>query len=69
MDQNRSMRVEIDHDKCTGHGRCYALAPEVFGCDDDGFGLVALAEVPARLEEKARIGERNCPERAITHVP
>ena len=34
------MRVRIDEDLCTGHGRCYTLAPAVFDCDDSGFGLV-----------------------------
>ena len=34
------MRARIDNDKCTGHGRCYTLAPEVFGEDDEGYGTV-----------------------------
>src|SRR3546814_18616323 len=25
-----SMRIEIDGDRCTGPGRCYSLAPDVF---------------------------------------
>ena len=36
----RPVRVVIDTDRCTGHGRCYSLAPTVFGCDDSGFGEV-----------------------------
>ena len=28
------MRVTIDVDKCQGHNRCYALAPELFDVDD-----------------------------------
>jgi ferredoxin len=61
------MRLRIDADMCTGHGRCYALAPEVFEPDDDGHGLVLHGgEVPAGLEEVARRAANNCPERAIT---
>ena len=59
------MKVTIDRTACTGHGRCYALAPDVFAPDDEGNGVVNLAEVPARLEAQARAAEQNCPERAI----
>jgi ferredoxin len=61
------MRLRIDAEMCTGHGRCYALAPEVFEPDEDGHGLVLHGgEVPAGLEEIARRAANNCPERAIT---
>jgi len=62
------MHVAVDADVCTGHGRCYALAPEVFGPDDFGHCeiLVPGGEVPAGLEAQARTGRDNCPELAIT---
>ena len=60
------MKVSVDSEKCTGHGRCYVLAPDVFDADDDGYSVVRSAEVPPELEGQARIGEQNCPERAIT---
>ena len=60
------MKVSVDSEKCTGHGRCYVLAPDVFDADDDGYSVVKLAEVPPELEAQARIGEQNCPEQAIT---
>ncbi|HKE75695.1 MAG TPA: ferredoxin [Acidimicrobiales bacterium] len=60
------MKVRIDPELCSGHGRCYSLAPDVYGADDEGYGAVLAAEVPAGLEEQARQGARNCPERAIT---
>ena len=60
------MKVRIDPELCSGHGRCYSLAPEVFDADDEGYGTVRHAEVPAGLEDRARQGARNCPERAIT---
>jgi ferredoxin len=60
------MRVRIDEDLCTGHGRCYALAPAVFDCDDSGFGEVVLTGDldPERLRE-AELAAANCPERAV----
>lgn len=60
------MRIEVDHDACTGHGRCWSLAPEVYGADDDGYCSADVIEVPVELEEQARRGATNCPERAIT---
>jgi ferredoxin len=62
------MQLHIDHEACTGHGRCYALAPELFDADDEGYGRVTAPDsaVPAALEDAARRAVNNCPERAIT---
>lgn len=62
------MRVELDRERCTGHGRCYALAPSVFDADDEGYGTVLAGDVPAGSEEAARRAAANCPERAITLI-
>lgn len=59
------MKVRVEESACVGHGRCYDLAPEVFGEDDRGHCRVLRAEVPPELEKQARVGEENCPERAI----
>jgi ferredoxin len=61
------VRVTIDEELCTGHGRCYTLAPDVFGADDRGLGFVAVdGDVPEELWAQARHAAANCPERAIT---
>ena len=62
------MKVTVDAETCTGHGRCYALAPEVFGPDDFGHCriIVADGEVPTELQDQARLGRDNCPELALT---
>ena len=60
------MRVRVDREACTGHGRCYSLSPEMFSADDEGHCVLVHVEVPAGLEEPARRGARNCPEQAIT---
>lgn len=62
------MRLVVDMDRCTGHGRCYALAPEVFDADDDGYCSPKVVDVPEQLLDQARLGERNCPEEAIALV-
>ncbi|WAC93545.1 ferredoxin [Mycobacterium sp. Aquia_213] len=58
-------KVAVDPDLCTGHGRCYSLAPEVFDADDVGHCVVLVEDVSNELEEQAVVGERNCPEQAI----
>ena len=60
------MKVQIDSTLCQGHGRCYDLAPDLFGDDDEGFGIV-LGDgiVPPAKEQEARLAAANCPERAI----
>lgn len=58
--------VAVDADLCTGHGRCYTLAPDVFDADEIGHCLVLVDEVSGELETQAVTAERNCPERAIT---
>ena len=60
------MRVTVDSEKCQGHNRCFALAPELFNVDDYGTAVViGDGSVPAELEEKARLAVANCPEFAI----
>jgi ferredoxin len=60
------MRIEVDPDACTGHGRCWSLAPEAYDADDDGYCSTRGLDVPPELEEQARKGAASCPERAIT---
>ena len=60
------MKVTIDKDKCTGHGRCYSLADAVFSADESGFGeVVGDGRVAPDLAGRARLAAENCPERAI----
>ncbi len=59
-------RVSVDPDLCTGHGRCYSLAPDVFDADEVGHSIVLVDDVSGELEEHAAIGAQNCPESAIT---
>ena len=60
------MKVQIDSGRCQGHGRCYDLAPGLFGEDEEGFGTVlGDGVVPAGQEHDARLAVANCPERAV----
>ena len=59
------MKIRIDHDACTGHGRCYTLAPALFAADDEGNGQVIDEMVPPEREVDARRAVGSCPERAV----
>jgi ferredoxin len=62
------VKIVLDSSKCQGHGRCYALSPDVFESDDEGYAVLLLkdGEVPPELEGAARLAADNCPEYAIT---
>ena len=64
-----TLRVSVDSEKCQGHNRCQALAPELFEVDDLGFARAkGTGAVPAELEGKALLAVRNCPEYAVRAV-
>ena len=62
-------RILLDTERCTGHGRCYTLAPDVFDADEVGHCVVLVEDVAGDLEAAAKTGEQNCPENAITLSP
>ncbi len=62
------MKAICDLDLCQGHGRCEAMAPEVYVLDDNGYLTQEVIEVPAGMEDQARLGAESCPEQAIRLV-
>jgi ferredoxin len=64
------MKVKVIGERCTGHGRCWAVAPEVFTADDEGFNsaLDSTVDVPAGHEEEASDAVLSCPESALEEV-
>jgi len=60
------MQVHVDQERCQGHNRCYAIAPDLFDVDDLGFAHeLGDGTVPVGMEEQARLAAANCPEFAI----
>jgi ferredoxin len=60
------VKLQIDPERCQGHGRCYDLAPDLFGDDDEGYGQVlGDGTVSPDREKDARLAVVNCPEHAI----
>jgi ferredoxin len=59
-------KVRVDRERCQGHARCFALAPELFELDELGNGRErGDGTVAPALEVKARLAQSNCPELAI----
>ena len=61
-----TLKVKVDRDKCQGHARCAALAPELFALDELGNAHeIGDGTVPEALADKAYLAKANCPELAI----
>lgn len=62
------MKVKVDGELCSGQGRCYSLAPAVFGPDEEGYNRDrdTVVDIEPEHEKIARRGMRACPENAIS---
>jgi ferredoxin len=70
QDLAQRMKVAVDGERCEGHGRCYAVAPELFEPDEIGNSrVIGDGLVPPALLEGARLAEANCPEHAVMLRP
>jgi ferredoxin len=66
MSATKVLKVRVDRERCQGHARCFALAPELFELDQFGNGRErGDGSVPAALEHKAQLAQANCPELAV----
>jgi ferredoxin len=61
------VKLYVDPEQCTGHGRCYKLAPDLLSPDEEGFVSIRgeAIEVPPGQVEFAEEAEGTCPEGAI----
>jgi ferredoxin len=59
------MKIRIEKANCVGNARCWAVAPDLFPLDENGYIAVEEIEVPPGKEELAHRGAAACPERII----
>jgi ferredoxin len=59
------MRVEVDLDKCTGHGICESIADDVFEVQEDGTVLIHENERPESDHERMQQAVTQCPAAAL----
>jgi ferredoxin len=64
------MKIHIDQDLCSGHGRCYTLSPNLVQADDEGFPVQQGQDIEISPSDEAagRKIVANCPEGAIRVV-
>jgi ferredoxin len=60
-----SVRLTVDWTRCTAHGLCAELLPELVGLDDWGYPVVADGAVPPELEKHAVAAREACPAIAV----
>ena len=62
-----AMRIVSDRNKCQGHARCAAEAPDVFVIDDLGFTtLDGAVDVDDNHSDAVRRAAEDCPEGVYT---
>lgn len=59
------MKVKAKKDRCTGHARCAAIAPDIFHLDDNGYIALDEWDIPSNQTDLARRGVHACPEGAL----
>lgn len=59
------MRVEVDLDRCTGHGICESIAEEVFEVREDGIVEIHEPERPESDRERMQQAVTQCPAAAL----
>ena len=59
------MDIAIDRTRCSGHGLCAELLPELIRLDDWGYPIIAPGPVPEHLTGHARRAVAACPALAL----
>jgi ferredoxin len=58
-------RLRVNPIKCTAHGVCAELLPELIKLDPWGYPIIAQDEVPEELDAHARRAIGSCPTLAL----
>lgn len=62
------MRIEVDLEKCTGHGICESIADDVFEVQDDGSVRIHDSDRPESDRERMQQAVTQCPAAALRLV-
>ncbi|MTD55413.1 cytochrome P450 [Amycolatopsis pithecellobii] len=62
---SRPTQLEVDRDRCEGHGLCENAAPDLVHLDDDGMLVIDQSDVPAHLSGAAAQAVQVCPVAAL----
>lgn len=53
------MKIIVHREKCQGHARCWAMAPDIFELDDEGYIMPGDIDVPEEQERLAWMGAKS----------
>ena len=59
------MKVRLERSKCAGHAQCYAVDPDLFPIDEEGYSTLREHTVALGDEQATRDGVNACPELAL----
>lgn len=62
------MKLVVNSDRCEGHARCDAEAPDTFSYDEDGNNISDGLVITAENERAVRRAVIACPERALSLI-
>lgn len=58
--------IELDRERCEGHGMCEQIAPRIYRLDDEGeLEILVDSPLPDHLVGSAEAGARVCPVAAL----
>ena len=60
--------IELDRERCEGHGTCEQIAPSVYRLDDDGELDILVHPLTDSAAKAAEAGARVCPVAALRIV-
>jgi ferredoxin len=62
--------LSVDESRCTGHGRCYTVSPELLSDDEEGYVTLrgSSMEIDSTQLAAAERAVAACPERALSLV-
>lgn len=66
MTATEQLMIAVDRTACAGHGMCYATAPDLIDCDDQGDPIVPERVLAPDELDAARKAIAACPERALS---
>jgi ferredoxin len=60
------MRINVDTDRCTGHGVCESIAEDIFEVGDDGIVHLLIEDVPESRRDEIAEAVAECPTQALS---
>jgi ferredoxin len=61
-----AMKIHVDTDKCTGHGVCESINPEVFEVGEDGIVHLLTEDLIENLRDDLESAVAECPTQALS---